>query len=208
MLVIQSWTHEWSETRFFTESSDYNLRIFVKKPGFSGPMPKCYYTRLLLFIRLIYHRLKKCTLFLLYILLSSVRLPLTSKQAPLGGTRGAFDRLSVFGSHCVEPVAQEMLFMVYIDPGFLITNDNSEQLNLFTQPIAVSVEIGCTVERAAELVQDSKSSIDYQLSKNKLYLQEATTGTWQIYSTGKKDKSILVNVAFIFSPRDKYWQLA
>ena len=101
-----------------------------------------------------------------------------------------------------------MLFMVYIDRGFLMTNYNSEQLNLFTQPIAVSVEMGCTVERAAELVQRSKSSIYDRLKKNKPYLRQVPTGTWQIYSTGKKDGSILVNVAFIYSPKDKNWRLA
>ncbi|MEG4803455.1 hypothetical protein QUB63_22095 [Microcoleus sp. ARI1-B5] len=88
-----------------------------------------------------------------------------------------------------------------------MTNYNSEQLNLFTQPIAVLVEIGCTVERAAELVQRSKSSIYDQLRKNKPYLRKVATGTWQISPTGKKDGSILVNVAFIFSPKDEYWRL-
>lgn len=89
-----------------------------------------------------------------------------------------------------------------------MTNYNSEQLNLFTQPIAVSVELGCTVERAAELVKCSKSSIYFPLRQNKPYLREVPTGTWQVYSTGKKDGSILVNVAFVFSPKDKYWRLA
>ncbi len=89
-----------------------------------------------------------------------------------------------------------------------MTNYNREQLNLFTQPIAVSVEIGCTVQRAAELVQCSKSSIYDRLRKDKPYLREVLTGTWQIYSTGKKDGSILVNVAFVFAPKDKYWRLA
>jgi hypothetical protein len=101
-----------------------------------------------------------------------------------------------------------MLFMVYLDRGVLMTHYNSEQLNLFTQPIAVSVEIGCTVERAAELVKCSKSSIYFPLRQNKPYLREVPTGTWQIYSTGKKDGSILVTVAFVFSPKDKYWRLA
>jgi hypothetical protein len=100
-----------------------------------------------------------------------------------------------------------MLFLVYIDRGFLRTNYNSEQLNLFTQPIAVLVEIGC-IERAAELVQCSKSSIYDRLRQNKPYLREVLTGTWQIYSTGKKDGSILVNVALVFDPKDKYWRLA
>ena len=89
-----------------------------------------------------------------------------------------------------------------------MTNYNSEQLNLFTQPIAVPVEMGCTVERAAELVKCSKSSIYFPLSQNKPYLREVPTGTWQVYSTGKKDRSILVNVAFIYSPKDEYWRLA
>lgn len=89
-----------------------------------------------------------------------------------------------------------------------MTNYNSEQLNLFTQPIAVSVEIGCTVERAAELVKCSKSSIYFPLRQNKPYLRQVPTGTWQVYSTGKKDGSILVNVAFVFSPKDKHWRLA
>lgn len=89
-----------------------------------------------------------------------------------------------------------------------MTHYNSEQLNLFTQPIAVSVEIGCTVKRAAELVQGSTSSIYDGLKKNKPYLREAATGTWQVYSTGKKDGSILVNVAFVFAPKDKHWRLA
>ena len=89
-----------------------------------------------------------------------------------------------------------------------MTNYNSEQLNLFTQPIAVSVEMGCTVERAAELVQGSKSSIYEQLRKNKPYLRKVETGTWQISPTDKKDGSILVNVAFIFSPKNEYWRLA
>jgi hypothetical protein len=89
-----------------------------------------------------------------------------------------------------------------------MTNYNREQLNLFTQPIAVSVEIGCTVQRAAELVQCSKSSIYDRLRQNKPYLREVPTGTWQIYSTGKKDGSILVNVALVFAPKDKYWRLA
>ena len=101
-----------------------------------------------------------------------------------------------------------MLFMVYIDRGILMTNYNSEQLNLFTQPIAVSVEIGCTVERAAELVDRSPNSIYARLRKNKPYLRQVPTGTWQIYSTGQKDGSILVNVAFIYSPKDKNWRLA
>lgn len=89
-----------------------------------------------------------------------------------------------------------------------MTNYNSEQLNLFTQPIAVSVEMGCTVERAAELVHRSTSLIYDRLKKNKPYLREVPTGTWQVYSTGKKDRSILVNVAFIYSPKDKNWRLA
>lgn len=89
-----------------------------------------------------------------------------------------------------------------------MTHYNSEQLNLFTQPIAVSVEIGCTVERAAELVQCSKSSIYDRLRKDKPYLREVLTGKWQVYSTGKKDGSILVNVAFVFAPKDKHWRLA
>ncbi|MEG5062377.1 hypothetical protein QUB33_01995 [Microcoleus sp. B3-A4] len=89
-----------------------------------------------------------------------------------------------------------------------MTNYNSEQLNLFTQPIAVSVEMGCTVERASELVQRSRSSIYDGLKKNKPYLRQVPTGTWQVYSTGKKDGSILVNVAFIYSPKDKNWRLA
>ena len=99
--------------------------------------------------------------------------------------------------------------MVYLDRGLLMPNyNNSEQLNLFTQPIAVSVEMGCTVERAAELVKCSKSSIYFPLSQNKPYLREVPTGTWQVYSTGKKDRSILVNVAFIYSPKNEYWRLA
>ena len=89
-----------------------------------------------------------------------------------------------------------------------MTNYNSEQLNLFTQPIAVSVEMGCTIERAAELVKCSKSSIYDKLRKNQPYLRKAATGTWEIYSTGKKDGSMLVNVAFVFSPKDEYWRLA
>ena len=89
-----------------------------------------------------------------------------------------------------------------------MTNYNSEQLNLFTQPIAVLVEMGCTVERASELVKCSESSIYFPLRQNKPYLREVPTGKWQVYSTGKKDRSILVNVAFIYSPKDKYWRLA
>jgi len=89
-----------------------------------------------------------------------------------------------------------------------MTNYNSEQLNLFTQPIAVLVEIGCTVERAAELVQRSESLINQQLRTNKPYLRKVETGTWQISPTGKKDGSILVNVALIYSPKDKYWRVA
>ncbi|MEG4491037.1 hypothetical protein [Microcoleus sp. D3_18_C4] len=89
-----------------------------------------------------------------------------------------------------------------------MTNYNSEQLNLFTQPIAVLVEMGCNVERAAELVKCSPNSIYFPLRQNKPYLREVPTGTWQVYSTGKKDRSILVNVAFIYSPQDKYWRLA
>jgi hypothetical protein len=101
-----------------------------------------------------------------------------------------------------------MLFMVYTDRGFLMTNYNSEQLNLFTQPIAVSVEIGCTVERAAEYTKCLESLIYDQLRKGKPYLREVPTGTWQVYLTDSKDGSILVNVAFVFSPKDKYWRLA
>lgn len=89
-----------------------------------------------------------------------------------------------------------------------MTNYNSEQLNLFTQPISVLVEMGCTVERAAEYTQCSTSLIDDRLRKDKPYLWEVPTGTWQIYSTGKKDGPTLVNVAFIYSPKDKYWRLA
>ena len=89
-----------------------------------------------------------------------------------------------------------------------MTNYNSEQLNLFTQPIAVLVEIGCTVERAAEYTKCLESLIYDWLRKGKPYLQEVPTGTWQVYLTDSKDKSILVNVAFIYSPQDKYWGLA
>lgn len=89
-----------------------------------------------------------------------------------------------------------------------MTNYNSEQLNVFTQPIAVSVEMGCTIERAAELVKCSKSSIYQQLRTNKPYLRKVETGTWQISPTGKKDGSILVNVALIYSPKDQYWRVA
>ncbi|MEG3909008.1 MULTISPECIES: hypothetical protein [unclassified Microcoleus] len=89
-----------------------------------------------------------------------------------------------------------------------MTNYNSEQLNLFTQPIAVTVELGCTVKRAAQIVDRSPNSIYYQLRKNKPYLRKGDTGTWQIDSTGKKDGSILVNVAIIYSPTDKNWRLA
>ena len=89
-----------------------------------------------------------------------------------------------------------------------MSNYNNEQPNFFTQPIAVLVEMGCNVERAAELVKCSKSSIYFPLSQNKPYLREVPTGTWQVYSTGKKDRSILVNVAFIYSPKDAYWRLA
>jgi len=89
-----------------------------------------------------------------------------------------------------------------------MNNYNSEQLNLFTQPIAVSVEMGCTIERAAELVQRSPNSIKQHLRKNKPYLRKVETGTWQISLTGKKDGSILVNVALIYSPKDKYWRVA
>ena len=89
-----------------------------------------------------------------------------------------------------------------------MSNYNSEQLNFFTQPIAVFVEIGCTVERAAELVHRSRSSIYDGLRKNKPYLRKVPTGTWQISPTGKKDGSILVNVAFVVSPKDHSCRLA
>jgi hypothetical protein len=85
---------------------------------------------------------------------------------------------------------------------------NSEQLNLFTQPIEVLLEQGCTVDRAAELVQSSKSSLYEQLRKNQPYLRKVATGTWKISPTDKKDGLILVNAAFIFSPKDPHWRLA
>ncbi|MCW6049800.1 hypothetical protein K4039_06820 [Lyngbya sp. CCAP 1446/10] len=83
-----------------------------------------------------------------------------------------------------------------------MTNYNSEQLNLFTQPIAVPVEMSCTVERAAKLVERSTSSI-YQIEKGKPYLRKVPTGTWQVHSTGKNDRPIRVDVYFIYDPKKR-----
>lgn len=89
-----------------------------------------------------------------------------------------------------------------------MANNNKDQLILFNQPIEVLVEVACTVERAAELVKRSKGCLYRQLNQNKRYLRDVTTGKWIVYPTGKKDSSILVNVAFEFAPTDNFWRLA
>jgi hypothetical protein len=87
-----------------------------------------------------------------------------------------------------------------------MSNNNNEQLSLFNQPIEVLVEVACTVERAAMLVGRSKGCIYSQLRQNQSFRRNVATGTWKVYSTGKRDGSILVDVAF--APADKSWKVA
>lgn len=96
-----------------------------------------------------------------------------------------------------------------ITHGVSMTNHNNEQLNLFNQPTEVFIEVGCTVERAAELVGRSKACIYRHLSQDsKPYRREVDTGAWVVYLNSKKNGSILVNVGFVFAPSEKYWRLA
>ena len=85
-------------------------------------------------------------------------------------------------------------------------NASNGQLNLFNQPIEVLVEVACTVERAAMLVGRSKGCIYSKLRQHQAFQRDVATGTWKVYSTGKKDGSILVNVAF--APTDNSWRAA
>lgn len=87
-----------------------------------------------------------------------------------------------------------------------MTYSNNEQLNLFNQPIEVLVEVACTIERAATLVGRSKGCIYSKLRQNQNFHRDVATGTWKVYSTGKKDGSILVNVAF--APTAHSWKVA
>ncbi len=83
-----------------------------------------------------------------------------------------------------------------------MTNYNSEEFNLFNQPIAVPVEMGCTVERAAKLVDRSTRPI-YQIQNGKSYFRKVPTGTWQVHLTGKNDRPIRVDVYFIYDPKKR-----
>jgi len=85
-------------------------------------------------------------------------------------------------------------------------NASSDQLNLFNQPVEVLVEVACTVERAAMLVGRSKRCIYSKLRQNQKFQRDVATGTWKVYSTGKKDGSILVDVAF--APTNNSWMTA
>jgi hypothetical protein len=85
-------------------------------------------------------------------------------------------------------------------------NASSDQLNLFNQPIEILVEVACTVERAAMLVGRSKGCIYSKLRQNQNFQRDVATGTWKVYSTSKKDGSILVDVAF--APTNNSWMTA
>jgi hypothetical protein len=86
-----------------------------------------------------------------------------------------------------------------------MSNSNKEQLNLFNQPIEVLVEAACTVERASTLVGRSKGCVYSKLRQNQQFRRDVATGTWNVYPTGKKDGSILVNVAF--APTGNSWKV-
>lgn len=83
-----------------------------------------------------------------------------------------------------------------------------EQLNLFNQPIEVLVEAGCTVKRAAKLIERTDNCIYRQLHQNKLYQRRVSTGTWRVYLVEKTDAQMRVKVTFVFSPQEKNWQIA
>lgn len=84
---------------------------------------------------------------------------------------------------------------------------SQEQLNLFNQPIEVIVEAGCTVKRAAKLVERTETCIYRQLNQNKLYQRQVSTGTWRVYLAKKTDAQMQVKVTFVFSPLEKNWQV-
>lgn len=84
----------------------------------------------------------------------------------------------------------------------------SKQLNLFQQPVEIVIEQSCTVERAAALIERSKSAVYNALRQKQTYRCQVTTGEWRVSYQAKENKSILVKVTFVYSPTQKVWQLA
>lgn len=86
-----------------------------------------------------------------------------------------------------------------------MSKNNKDQLSIFNQPIEIVVEDACIVERAAMLVGLSKECIYNKLRQNQPIVRDVCTGTWKVYSTGKKAPTILVKVAF--APTNHSWQV-
>lgn len=79
------------------------------------------------------------------------------------------------------------------------------QLNLFNQRFEVLLEVACSVERAAKLVERSKASIYRKIRQNQPFRCDISTGKWSVYPTERNNGSILVTVTF--APTDKSWRL-
>lgn len=98
--------------------------------------------------------------------------------------------------------------MLWKEQGVSMANHSKDQLNLFTQPIEVVIDMTCRIKRAAELVGCSEGCLYRRLRQNQHYQRDVPTGQWRVYSLGTKDSTILVKVAFIFSPNEQFWQAA